>query len=368
MKIIHIIPTLENGGAERLVQDICLEINRRKEHEVKLITFQKNHLKLHDLSFHTHVDSTYKPSITGFAEIQIKSLQKIINEFSPNIIHSHLWETEMLLTQVDIGNAKRFSHFHDNIPQLHKNLLPKNKLQIADKYERKIYLNRNENNFICISNDTYNYAKNILPKKLKEKIKLIPNAIDYKKLYSNKKKNFDQINLLNIGSFVPKKNQTFALKILKELNKRGYVGNLIFLGDGPLQKKIKSQASELDLEKNVKFKGNVDNIIPFLNSSNIYLHTANYEPFGLVIVEAMAAGLPVISLDGKGNRDIINNNVNGIIVKDENVDLFVNKIISLFEDQKLYNKFVENGHITAKKYDIKTYVDLLIESYFSAIK
>ena len=82
----------------------------------------------------------------------------------------------------------------------------------------------------------------------------------------------------------------------------------------------------------------------------------------------MAAGLPVISLDGKGNRDIINNNVNGIIIKDENVDLFANNIIALFENNKLYKKFVDNGHIAAKKYDIKNYTDVLLNNYFSATK
>ena len=135
-----------------------------------------------------------------------------------------------------------------------------------------------------------------------------------------------------------------------------------------MQTKIKYEAFNLKLENKIEFKGNVDDIIPFLNSANIYLHTANYEPFGLVILEAMAAGLPVICLDGKGNRDIIKNNINGIIIKDEDVDLFASNIITLFKNNKLYKNFVDNGHITAKKYDIKKYVDVLLNNYFSATK
>ncbi len=368
MRIIHLIPTLNKGGAERLVQDICIEIHKRNEHKIKLITFEENYKSDYKLPFHKHIDSFFKPSITSKPKLKIESLQNFINDFKPDIIHTHLWESEMLLTQINIGNTIRFSHFHDNIPQLSKKVMPKSKLEIAEKFEKKIYLKRNKNNYICISNDTFKYANNVLPKKMKKRIKLIPNAINYENFYSNNEKNFNEINLLNIGSFVPKKNQAFALSILNRIIKLGYPAKLIFLGDGPLRAKIKCQASNLKLEKNVEFKGNVDDIIPFLNSTNIYLHTANYEPFGLVLIEAMAAGLPVISLDGKGNRDIINNNVNGIIIKDENVDLFANNIIALFENNKLYKKFVDNGHITAKKYDIKNYTDVLLNNYFSATK
>ena len=99
----------------------------------------------------------------------------------------------------------------------------------------------------------------------------------------------------------------------------------------------------------------------------MYLHTANYEPFGLVILEAMAAGLPVISLDGKGNRDIITNEVNGYILSNPSPSDFVIKIQKVFSNKEQYDMFSENGKETAKKHDIKNYAHKLLNIYNESI-
>jgi glycosyltransferase involved in cell wall biosynthesis len=368
MKIIHIIPSLRKGGAERLVQDICEEIHTKTSHEIKLITFSEENTKQKLHSFHLHLKSNYTPSITSKSLLNIDNLQKFINKFKPDIIHSHLWESEILLTKIDINNAVRFSHFHDNIPQLNTKIVPKNKKQLINFFEKKIFLNRNNNNFICISNDTFEYAKRVLPKKNNIKIHLIPNAINFHNFYSNYEVNFNEINLINIGSFVPKKNQKLALLILKNLLKKGYKSSITFLGEGPLLFDLISLSKDIGLEKYVNFKGNVEDVKQYLSKSNVMLHTANYEPFGLVLLEAMASGVPVISLDGKGNRDFIKNHTNGVIIEEENVELFVKEIEKLFSNKDYYKKIKFNGYDTSKKHDIKNYINKLLTFYFSAMK
>lgn len=366
MKIIHVIPNLNKGGAERLVQDICTEIYKRNSHEIKLITFQENYIPYLNLLFYKHIDSVFKPSITSKPKLKIELLQNFINDFKPDIIHSHLWESEIILTKINSGSALRISHLHDNISQLTKIKFPLKKTELTNLYERKIFFKKNSNNFICISNDTLKFAKRVLPKKKYSKIHLLPNAINFNSFFSKKKKKHDKINLINIGSFVPKKNQIFALNILKKIIDLGHPAKLTFLGDGPLKKSIKNQTKKLKLENHVVFMGNVENVTDHLENSNIYLHTAHYEPFGLVLLEAMAGGLPVVSLDGGGNRDFINNGENGYLLNNENQDEFANKIIKLFNNKIKYKKFVQNGHTTAKKHDIKNYVDRLLEIYLKA--
>ena len=130
-----------------------------------------------------------------------------------------------------------------------------------------------------------------------------------------------------------------------------------------MKKSLEQYAEDLNLSKYISFKGNVRNVTHYLKTSNIYLHTATYEPFGLVILEAMAAGLPVISLDGKGNRDIITNDVNGYILSTPSPTDFVIKIQKVFSNKEQYEMFSENGKKTAKKHDIKNYVKKLLNLY-----
>ena len=132
MKILHIIPNLTIGGAERLVVDICEEIYSTKEHEIKLITFNNSfHNFEKPPSYFTHIPSCFHPSITSKSMIKVEALQNFIDNYNPDIIHSHLWETEMLLSKIEIKNAIRFTHFHDNISQLRNSILVKTKKDVT---------------------------------------------------------------------------------------------------------------------------------------------------------------------------------------------------------------------------------------------
>ena len=97
----------------------------------------------------------------------------------------------------------------------------------------------------------------------------------------------------------------------------------------------------------------------YLWNSDIYLHTATYEPLGLVLLEAMAAGLPVVTLDGGGNRDLIRNGENGYIIKQQNSQLFTDLMLEVYKNQTISVFNIEY----ANKYDIESYCDKLLNIY-----
>ena len=142
---------------------------------------------------------------------------------------------------------------------------------------------------------------------------------------------------------------------------------LNFLGDGLLNKELKNKTKELGIQDSVEFHGIVSNPEKYLQNSYLYVHSAIYEPFGLVILEAMSTGLPVISTDGRGNRDIINDE-NGILLKHRDPKKFALEILELIENKNKYDKLSKESIRTAKKYDIKNYTDRLLNLYFSATK
>ena len=142
---------------------------------------------------------------------------------------------------------------------------------------------------------------------------------------------------------------------------------LNFLGDGVLHEKLKNKTKELGIQDSIKFHGIVSNPEKYLQNSHIYVHSAFYEPFGLVILEAMSTGLPVISTDGRGNRDLINNK-NGILLNHRDPKKYALEIIELINNKNKYDKLSEESIRTAKRYDIKNYTDKLLNLYFSATK
>ena len=85
---------------------------------------------------------------------------------------------------------------------------------------------------------------------------------------------------------------------------------------------------------------------------SILLMTSRYEPFGLVLPEAMSCGLPVIAFDCPyGPADIITDRVDGFLIKNRNVDDYVEKVCWLIEDEELRRKMGEAGVLSSQRYE-----------------
>ena len=97
----------------------------------------------------------------------------------------------------------------------------------------------------------------------------------------------------------------------------------------------------------------------------MYLHTAKYEPFGLVILEAMAAGLPVVCTDGYGNRDLIKEGKNGFMISKRSPSLIADKIELLMGNDNLRSTMGNFANRYSHKFDISIYTKELMGLYSS---
>lgn len=376
MRIIHIIPSLRKGGAERMVLDICREILKHEGTKVCLVSFSDKN----DYTFLSHeiqhevIPSKVIPSISGNPIVEIDSFLKFISDFKPDIIHSHLFEAELVSRWKLFPGIRYVSHCHDNIRQLLKFDLSclLSKSRITDLHERRIIIDRYQkcnNNFIAISQDTKKYLLRNLPRDV-QNIKLLHNAVDFEnfKRNSHTPKSIpdkNNIKLINIGSFVEKKNQIFLVHVVKILKDKGYSVKLELLGDGPDKTTVENKISMMGLTDNIYCRGIVNDVNERIHDADIYVHSALYEPFGLVLLEAMSAGLPIVCLDGKGNRDIMENKKNGFFVKEYNPEIFADRLILLIDNSDLYRSFSDNVIAFAANFDIKSYVKDLLMIYNS---
>jgi glycosyltransferase involved in cell wall biosynthesis len=369
MKIIHVIPNLQRGGAERICINICNEL-KNQGHDVLLILFS-NENEYRELTSQLNIKvipSSFTPSILKRNLVNIDELEKSISEFKPDIIHSHLYEADLIVYQLKEKKAKFLSHIHSNRKELKNN--PKGinfKQQIIFSFEKKIYLNllkRKKAHLIAISRDCYDFAAEDLRQK-KTDVTFLPNCIDYNLFKSQPKTGSieEPFKLITVGRFVPKKAQEFLIEVALKLKDKGVNFALDLLGDGPKRNSVEELSIEYNLQNQVNFKGIVKNPELHLKSADLYVHSSKDEPFGLVLIEAMASGLPIVTTDGGGNRDIIIENENGFMIESRNPELFANKIIQLMNSQKDYERISENCINFASNYDVKNYVITLLNLY-----
>lgn len=127
----------------------------------------------------------------------------------------------------------------------------------------------------------------------------------------------DKITLLFVGRLVTRKRASLAIETLAQLDRDDV--ELLIAGTGRRRSQLQALARSLDLDEQVKFLGYVPKEeLPLLYaSSDLFLFMSNYEGFGLVILESMASGTPVVGRPVGGVPDVIEDNENGVITPGE---------------------------------------------------
>ncbi|HEX6190916.1 MAG TPA: N-acetyl-alpha-D-glucosaminyl L-malate synthase BshA [Chitinophagaceae bacterium] len=161
--------------------------------------------------------------------------------------------------------------------------------------------------------------------------------------------------LIHASNFRKLKRVEDVVRIFAEVNKV-IPSKLLFVGDGPERPMAESLCRELNICDDTRFVGKQEQIEEILAISDLFLLTSDYESFGLAALEAMAAGVPVISTNAGGLPEININAKTGYLSNVGNVKEMAANAIRLLEDEALLNKFRHNAKANADLFDIHNIV------------
>lgn len=148
----------------------------------------------------------------------------------------------------------------------------------------------------------------------------------------------DKIILSTLGRLVERKNNSELLEIMSKINKNNRY-HLVIMGEGPDRVNLERKIQDLNLQGDVTLTGRVgEEKFQYLSASDIYVSTAIHEGFGLVFLEAMESGLPVISYDNGGQVDFLKNSKTGFLVNLGNNEIFCNRLIEMIESEQMRKK------------------------------
>lgn len=176
-------------------------------------------------------------------------------------------------------------------------------------------------------------------KKYEKKIEVIRDIVDSKlirKMSKEKIKKFDKkyINILTVARLViTYKGYDILIKTAKLLKKNNYKFKWYVIGDGPDKKEIEKLIKHYNLSNEIILLGSKSNPYPYMKECDIYVQTSRKEGFGLTVIEAKTLKKPIVCTNFNSAKEIINNNIDGLIV---NIDH-----ISIFEGIKKYIKDTE---------------------------
>jgi glycosyltransferase involved in cell wall biosynthesis len=359
-KILTIIPSLFDGGAEKFAADMSQHFSG---------TY--NHTFIH----YNQTEQTYKYSgssiditvaqrsgivnrIIRQFEI-LKKIREIKKSLQPKLTISHMLMANMLnILSRKQGKTVCVLHGEWSIKTVRWKVLD---------YLIRYYYSKAD---VIISVSYYikemfnDYYKLDIPHEV------IYNGIEFDEINQLAKKrryhDLPQNYMVYVAGFRPVKNHVLLIKQLCSFLKENELP-LVLLGDGELRNDIESMVRELQLEQKVLLLGNLTNPYPVIAGAKIALMMSSSESFSLSVLEAMALGIPVITTDCGGPREIILTDRNreihlpfqnefGIIIekpeqwKHDTVEIQINNLIT---DNSLWNLISEQGKIRANKFSIR---------------
>ena len=285
-----------------------------------------------------------------------KLFKKYIKEHgTPDLIHLHTFEAG----EIAIWIKDQFG-----IPYVvteHTSLFSTNKafkwhINLAVKVYSKSQLN------IAVSRSSCSFLKSLFS----QDFKYIPNFVDVKKFHITKSPISKVIQYVNIAYLNANKNQKLLIRAFDKAFQNSPKHKLKIIGNGEEYNNLINEINKLN-NSNIELLGYLSQsqIIEHLQSSNYFVLSSNSETFGLVIIEAMSCGLPVLSTSCGGPESIIENEQLGLLSPVGNKELFANNLKKLYST-KYDPKFIRD--YAANNYSFEVLSQKLINTYKEILK
>lgn len=337
-KVMIIVSNLKIAGAQKMVEQLALAMNKDRYEPYIICLSTPCNSSIEKKILAKDIPIVFLNKKFGF---RIKMFFKIafyVKKIRPSIIHTHV--TSWIYT-FPIAWLKKICILHTihSRPNRQEGNILARKL-ITFLYHRHIIIP------VAISNEIKKEAVQLY-KLSNDEVEMIVNPVDYVSFSKVEKKNHEGVVYVNVARFDEVKNQIFMIKAFAKAYRSNSQIRLVLAGEGKLMEEAKQLSRSLGIDNAVRFMGNVDNVPELFSICDVFVLPSLTEGLPVSMLEAEAAGLPIIASRVGGIPDIFNNNGYLIEVNDENA--LINSILMLTNPEIRVEKS-RNSKEIAKKY------------------
>lgn len=356
-KILYVITSLGLGGAENLLLSYVKRLDRNKYSFYVCCLREKPDDLILDISDYAEV--TNLRINNKFNPIVIFHLIKLIRQIQPDLIHTHLFQARFYTTIAHLIYRRGilFTHKHNNVNPIKHNIFIFLEM-LSILFNKKV---------IAISQSV---KKSLIKYEFvpEKKIYVIPNGIDYQKFSKSVKfEDYSKEKGIVIGTVCRlewQKGIIYLLFAMKIILAKFPDTRLEIVGDGSLLGELKDFSRKLGISNSVNFFGKFADVIPFYKRMSVFVLPSLYEGFGIVLLEAMAAGVPVVATNVDGIKEVVINGESGILVPPKNPEAIASAVIKIIENPQLAGDLVEQGLKRSRLFDIQEHV-MKIDNFYT---
>lgn len=338
MNVLHVIWNLGQGGAQKYLLDLLTAFANRTCADVLV---QAGPGPLSDDVERQCRSITYLNMRSGFDIFGLIRLIRYLKNSRVDLIHSH--SNNFLFNLALQFQSKPVVYTEHGGRLLEKN-----------RADRLIYrlLYRPIKCFIAISE----YMAGVMVAEnpdISARIRVIYNGVEVDAIEASPRASAESGGAVElptgrkvgfVGRLVPQKGVEYFIDTAARLSKIVPDVQFVIVGDGPLLGELRGRVSKHAIEDRVHFLGYRKDAVSLMKSFDVMLFTSRYEPFGLVIAEALAAGVPIVAMDEVGAvSEIIRNGLDGAVVKGLDVESAAHEVARLLDDPALARRMADAG-------------------------
>lgn len=307
LRVAHVISTPEGrGGAEQVVGALVKAGAERGHEQLLLNPFGRQGsgsmvaegLPLDGFETFACEHLSGLPALRSWLRDRLRS-------FSPDVVNVHLFHAQVAVASLrrDSGEKRILTHHHGRAMRVQGR--PRF-LQLMDRisvprYDRVVAVSEDVSRFLTTQ---YRYDAG--------KIVTIPNG--WARVEAHRPPKDPGRSIVCVANFNVHKDHATLIRALDEVVRQIDDAHLFLVGDGELLPDVKRQVEGSGLSAHVTFTGAVSDVWPFLDRAHVFCLPSTYESLGIAVLEAMAAGLPVVATRVGGIPELVDEGVTGILV------------------------------------------------------
>lgn len=329
IKILFILANLSEGGAQHMIYDLIKYLDKSKFEPFLLCYSGKTSSALEQkVEEICAVQYMYEKGHIGFSSIW--RVWKQINSYKPDLIHAHLGGMIYAIPWFFFQKGRKLIVTAHTTPKMAFN----KKVEPLLKYLLKV--RKNDTRVVAVSKENHAMLCSYLGVS-KDVCACVNNGVDLDKFYTKEHAKFTYINVARQDD---NKNQDAILEAFHEVHALYLDTQLLLIGDGPCHHKLVDRVKKLGLETSVLLPGMVGDVENYYAISDVYVQASHREALPLSALEAMAAGLPLLSTNVGGMKDIVKGN--GVLIPDHDEIALQSEMIAMYTASPERKKTMKN--------------------------
>lgn len=367
IRVLHIIPNLGIGGAERLVVNLLEALDKEKFEVAACSLYPKSGTVFeHELEQH-RIPIYYCGKHRGLDLRMIPRLYRLFGTFKPDVVHTHLSVLRYVLIPMLLCRIPGRFHTVHNIAQKEVDTPGKIVHRLAFSFGKVIPVSISQEVARTVQ-DLYNVQTPIVYNGIPNERFQITGEV---RSVWRKREGIDdsEVTFLHIGRFSPQKNHLLLIQAFEQAISKHPNLKLLLVGDGELRPDIEKIVKEKSLGHNICFLGLRQDIPELLTACDSFILSSDWEGVPMTILEAMAVGRPVIATSVGGVPELVEDEVSGLLVPPGNARALSQAMVQLADDLSLREKMGKQSQKRAlERFDINLVARQYEELYLKALE